>query len=77
MQAYDDSTAEAYKYFVINTQPLSNPQYKCRTKIFPDDEHCVIYLPKKEACSFFLLWGAEQKAAGYVPANDNVKTYMV
>ena len=48
MQAYDDSTVEAYGYFVDDTHPLSNTLYKYRTKIFLDDEHCVIYFPKKE-----------------------------
>ena len=47
LAAYKDATQEPYSYLVCDTHPNSNPNFKYRTQIFPNDKYCVIvYKPK-------------------------------
>lgn len=48
MSAYDDCCAAGpHNYLIIDTHPKSNNQLKYRTRVFPSDEHCIVYQAKK------------------------------
>jgi hypothetical protein len=45
MDAYNQSTKEAWGYLLIDMFPTSDPQLKLRTNIFPGDNK-VVFLPQ-------------------------------
>lgn len=49
VDSYDDCCDKPHKYFIIDTHPMSNPQLKYRTQIFPSDDHCIVYQSKKHS----------------------------
>lgn len=46
-EAYKDATSEAYGYLMVDLKQNTNDMYRFKTKIFPFDENCVVYVPKK------------------------------
>ena len=44
-EAYDDATKEPYGYLVIDSSPHTNPKYRLRTRIFPNEDP-IVYVPK-------------------------------
>ena len=44
-QAYNDVMKTPYNYLIIDSSPHSNPQYRLRTNIFPD-EYPIVYRSK-------------------------------
>ena len=48
IEAYDDACEGMFGYLVLDCHPLSNPALKYRTKVFPQDDHCIVYRSKKK-----------------------------
>lgn len=46
-EAYKDATREAYGYLMMDLKQNTNDAYRFKTKIFPSDENCVVYVSKK------------------------------
>jgi hypothetical protein len=44
MDAYNDATKKAYSYLLIDLHPLTDPQLRLRTAIFPDETQIVYSL---------------------------------
>ena len=42
-EAYKDATTSKWGYLLCDTHPQSDPLYRYRTNIFPDDEALVVY----------------------------------
>ena len=43
LDAYNDATNTKWGYLLCDTHPNSEPAYKFRTNIFPDDEQLIVY----------------------------------
>lgn len=46
-EAYKDSTTEPHGYMMIDLKQNTNDAYRFKSKIFPFDTYCVVYIPKK------------------------------
>lgn len=46
-EAYKDSTAEAHGYMMIDLKQNTDDMHRFKTKIFPFDDYCIVYIPKK------------------------------
>lgn len=46
-EAYGDATSEAHGYLMIDLKQDTNDVYRFKTKIFPSDQNCMIYVSKK------------------------------
>lgn len=46
-EAYKDATSHAYGYLFIDLKQSTNDICRFKTKIFPFDDNCTVYLPKK------------------------------
>ena len=46
MDAYKKATSRKYSYLLIDINPHSNPLYKLRTDIFPD-QTMIVFRPEK------------------------------
>lgn len=46
-EAYKDVTREAHGYLMVDLKQNTEDQYRFKTKIFPNDYHCLVYVPKK------------------------------
>lgn len=46
-EAYKDATVRPHGYLLIDLKQDTPDWCRFRTNIFPTDEHCIIYLPKK------------------------------
>jgi len=43
VQCYEDATTQRWGYLCCDTHPISDPQFRYRTEIFPDDEMSIVY----------------------------------
>ena len=48
MDSYNDACSSPWSYFIIDTHPAANPDLKYRTRVFPDDEACIVYKSNKK-----------------------------
>lgn len=46
-EAYKDATNEAHGYLMVDLKQNTNDMCRLKTKLFPFDEHCIAYVPKK------------------------------
>lgn len=46
-EAYKDATAKAHGYLMIDLKQTTDDMCRFKTKIFPFDGHCTVYIPKK------------------------------
>lgn len=46
-ESYRDATKEPHGYLMIDLKQATNDAYRFKTKIFPLNEHCIVYVPKK------------------------------
>lgn len=46
-EAYKDATTEPHGYLMIDLKQNTNDICRFKTKVFPCDENCVVYVPKK------------------------------
>lgn len=46
--AYKDATKEAHGYLMIDLKQDTNDMCRIKSKIFPPDEYCIVYVPTKE-----------------------------
>lgn len=46
-EAYNDATSEAHGYLMIDLKQNTNDICRFKTKLFPFDVNCVVYVPKK------------------------------
>lgn len=46
-EAYKDATSEAHGYLMIDLKQNTNDMCRFKTKLFPFDKNCVVYVPKK------------------------------
>lgn len=47
MEAYTDATRDRFSYFLIDMHPNTSENMRLKTHIYPDDEACVVYVPKE------------------------------
>jgi len=43
VQCYEEATSQRWGYLCCDTHPISDPQLRYRTAIFPDDEMSIVY----------------------------------
>lgn len=46
-EAYKDATKEAHGYLMVDLKQTTDDICRFKTKIFPFDGHCTVYVPKK------------------------------
>lgn len=46
MEAFGDATRERFTYLLIDMHPSTAEEMRVRTHIYPDDAHCIAYVPK-------------------------------
>lgn len=51
-EAYKDATKEAHGYLMIDLKQNTNDMCRFKTKIFPFDANCTVYVPKKNGFKY-------------------------
>lgn len=47
-ESFNDATAEAHGYLMLDLKQFTSDEYRVKTKVFPDDSFTVVYVPKQK-----------------------------